>query len=312
MELLELLESDGWDEALLQHAVRAEQKRRAGANPPGERQRATAPHTHTSVQRAHAAVASGPATLHADMQQQLDAVHMLFGRWEQEAEAHRAVARRARLFSSPAKLQAALVVFNARGQRTSRQGKIVLQDFFFAPRRRPSRLEAVPCHRCYVAIQRQQLYFVDVAKPPRQARCPSAAASAAAAPPHPGGLPEAAPISCPNPFLLPAQADEVCEPCMTVLLRQALGENDAVIMEGGCIGGCAGGRWCCGFRPRHLCHSPQRTPQAETQLLTPLSLSPRLLALLFAEAAALLERAWTPRIDVALADALLPRRTYFS
>ena len=31
-----------------------------------------------------------------------------------------------------------------------------------------------------------------------------------------------------------------------------------------------------------------------------------------AEAHALLERAWAPRIDVALADALLPRRTHFA
>eukprot|EP00887_Chlorella_sp_A99_P001017 scaffold14.g1017.t1 len=174
-----------WDDAVLRSAVARACRTGSGGASGG----ASAPAGGAS---APAAPAPSTSSLHPDLEHQMDAVHHLFGQWTKEAAAKRAAALSAQPFASPQAFSSALVVFNQRGERRSRAGR-TLQDWYFAPRRCSTRLEAAPCHRCHVAIRRREVFYIDAAKPWRL-------------------------------------ADEMCQVCMTYVVRSHLGEDDAAIL----------------------------------------------------------------------------------
>lgn len=90
----------------------------------------------------------------------------------------------------------------------------LVQDWFFRPRQRvnTSGSQACCCHRCHTPLRRSNLHFVDVGKMRQKVRVTSK-------------LPMQELLML---FLLP-QMEELCHPCMVVVVRHHVGGNEADI-----------------------------------------------------------------------------------
>lgn len=129
--------------------------------------------------------------LYADVAKELDPVERLFSQWERDAAAKRS--ERAQEFPN---FDAALTVFNSKGERQVRT--VTIQEWYFTPRRQ---VAAVPssshhshtCTRCFTNIARHTDFFVDRAKQP-------------------------------------SHADVLCRHCLVCCMRRMLGQDDAALV----------------------------------------------------------------------------------